>query len=126
HEKFAGYLEDLKKDGIPAYVIPGNHDIDNPDAMRFLPSGETQPIPSVTPTEFAQIYADFGYGKPLYRDPASLSYIVEPVPGLWLLALDSAKYENNARLKYPETSGAIRASTYLWIEERLKEAAQKG
>jgi len=80
----------------------------------------------VTPAEFANIYADFGYGQALYRDPASLSYIVQPVQGLWLLALDSAKYENNARLNYPETSGAIRAATYQWIERHLQEAAHKG
>ena len=45
---------------------------------------------------------------------------------MWLFALDSAKYENNSKLKYPETSGAIRPSTYTWIEEHLKEAAGKG
>lgn len=52
--------------------------------------------------------------------------IAQPFPGLWLLALDSAKYENNARLKYPETSGAIRTATCQSIERHLQEAAQKG
>ena len=126
HDKFAGYLEDLKNAGIPSYVIPGNHDINNPHANRFLPTGETRRVPSVNPAEFADIYADFGYGHALYRDPASLSYIVQPVPGLWLLALDSAKYENNAAMNYPQTSGAIRAATYTWIEQHLREAAQQG
>ena len=126
HEKFASSLADLKAAGISSYVVPGNHDVNNPDAARFLPSGEKQNVPTVTPEEFARIYADFGYGSPLYRDPASLSYIAEPTPGLWLLALDSAKYENNAKLKYPETSGAIRPTTHAWIEQHLKEAAEKG
>ena len=39
HEKFAAYLKDLKDAGIQAYVNPGNHDINNPDAARYLPSG---------------------------------------------------------------------------------------
>ncbi|HEY9595383.1 MAG TPA: metallophosphoesterase, partial [Spirochaetia bacterium] len=76
--------------------------------------------------EFAQIYSDFGYGDAVSRDPASLSYVAEPVPGLWLLALDSAKYENNMKLGVPETSGAIRPATLAWADQELKEAARLG
>jgi hypothetical protein len=80
----------------------------------------------VGPGEFARIYQSSGYGDALYRDTASLSYVAEPVPGLWLLMLDSAKYENNEGKKWSETSGAIREPTYAWIEARLAEANRKG
>lgn len=126
HEKFAAYLKELADAGIPAYVIPGNHDVNNPDAARFLLSGAKERIPTVSPAEFAGIYEDFGYGRALYRDPASLSYVAEPVPGLWLLALDSAKYEDNLRLGYPVTSGRIRKATMSWIAQRLDEAQRSG
>ncbi|SLM18635.1 conserved exported hypothetical protein [uncultured spirochete] len=126
HEQFAAALGELNKEGIKTYVLPGNHDINNPAAARFLPSGGTESIPTVNPEEFARIYSASGYGEALYRDPSSLSYVAEPTPGLWILALDSAKYENNAGKKWSETSGAIRESTYQWIEARLAEASQKG
>jgi 3',5'-cyclic AMP phosphodiesterase CpdA len=126
HELFASYLKQLGALGIKTYVLPGNHDINNPAANRFLPSGTTEPVPTVNPAEFASIYAASGYGQALYRDPASLSYVAEPLPGLWLLVLDSAKYEHNAGKKWSETSGAIREPTYRWIEERLIEARGKG
>jgi 3',5'-cyclic AMP phosphodiesterase CpdA len=126
HEKLVSYLRELADLGIAVYVIPGNHDVNNTDAARFLPSGEKMKIPTVSPKEFASLYEDFGYGKALYRDPASLSYVAEPVPGLWILALDSVKYEDNFRLNTPVTSGRIRNATMPWIEARLIEAEQKG
>jgi Predicted phosphohydrolases len=126
HQLFAKYLGELESAGIKCFVLPGNHDVNNPAARRFLASGGTQPIPNVSPDEFAAIYKGEGYGDALYRDPASLSYVAQPLPGLWLLMLDSAKYEKNAGMKWSETSGAIREPTYRWIEERLKEARDKG
>ena len=126
HEKFVTYLRELTDLGIAVYVIPGNHDVNNTDAARYLPSGGKTRIPTVSPEEFAALYKDFGYGQALYRDPASLSYVGEPVPGLWILALDSAKYEDNLRLNTPVTSGRIRKETMSWIEARLIEAEQKG
>jgi len=126
HELAAAALSELNQMGIKTYVLPGNHDIGNPAALRYLPTGEAEPVPGVSPEEFARIYSASGYGDALYRDPASLSYVAEPVPGLWILALDCAKYEKNAKRERPESSGAIRKSTYAWIEARLAEASKKG
>ena len=126
HEKFASYLKGLADAGIQAYVIPGNHDIDNPDAARFLPAGGTERVPSVSPGDFARIYAAYGYDQAIARDPASLSYVASPAPGLWLLLLDSARYERNEALHHPETSGAIRPATFAWIRSRLEEADRLG
>ena len=126
HQLFAKYLSEIEAAGIKCYVLPGNHDINNPAAKRFLPSGSTESIPNISAEEFASIYKADGYGDAVYRDPASLSYVASPVPGLWVLMLDSARYEHNARLKESVTSGAIREQTYRWIEERLREATAKG
>ena len=65
--------------GVPVLVVPGNHDVLNPRAARF--SGDAaEPVAGVAPEEFAAIHADLGYGEALERDPASLSYVAEPVP----------------------------------------------
>jgi 3',5'-cyclic AMP phosphodiesterase CpdA len=126
HERVAARLKELADAGIRTYVVPGNHDVNNPAAARFLASGGKEPVPTVTPEDFARIYADCGYGQALYRDPSSLSYVAEPVPGLWLLAIDSTKHDRNLGRKTPETSGAVREPTRRWIRDRLTEAAAKG
>jgi hypothetical protein len=124
HELFAKYLGKLKDAGIATYVIPGNHDILNPLAMSFSAAGTTR-VPNVTPAEFAEIYKDYGYGSALYRDPTSLSYVAEPTPGLWLLALDSCRYADNPNRKESETDGSFSAATITWMEDVLAKAAQR-
>ena len=102
------------------YVIPGNHDIDNPHAFSFE---ENKRIPSVSPDYFADIYGNMGYMQALSRDSASLSYIAEPVEGLILIALDCCKYDNND--EYPETSGAIKNATLQWMINELNHHSDK-
>jgi len=114
HQKFAAKIAGLEAQGVEVYVVPGNHDVNNPHAVSF--SGDTMtPVPTVTPAEFAEIYDDFGYGEALYRDPNSLSYVAEPAPGIWLLALDTCKYADNIANGSPETSGAYSAKTMEWV-----------
>jgi DNA-binding beta-propeller fold protein YncE len=125
HQKFAGYLARLEAAGIKVYVCPGNHDVNNPHAYSYSGDAKT-PTATVSPAEFESIYANFGYGEAVYRDPASLSYIAEPVNGLWLFSIDSCKYEDNLTTGHPETSGAIRPETLTWVLEKLAEARSSG
>ena len=60
HEELAELLEGLSEAGIEVAVIPGNHDINNPDARRYTADG-TEKVESITADEFRDIYADFGY-----------------------------------------------------------------
>ena len=85
HLKVAEYLRGLELSGKQVFVVCGNHDILNPEAYRYR-GDEEIPVDSVSPEEFASIYSELGYGEALERDPASLSYVAEPIPGLWLLA----------------------------------------
>lgn len=125
HEKFTGYLAQMEAAGIPVYVIPGNHDINNPHAMSF--SGATAtPVPTVSPAEFSSVYYQFGYGEAKATDANSLSYVVEPVPGLVLLGLDSCKYADNFTKNYPVTSGAYSAATQAWIVDQINAARSAG
>lgn len=121
HQAFATAIAELEQQGIEVYVVPGNHDIRNPHAYSYAGDTTTQ-AESITPAEFAQIYGDYGYDQALYRDPNSLSYIAEPIPGVWLFALDSAQYEQNQTLGKPETGGAFSQESLNWITGKLAEA----
>ncbi|MFA7061814.1 MAG: esterase-like activity of phytase family protein [Pedobacter sp.] len=117
HEKMATKLAELKASGKKVYVIPGNHDVNNPDSLSFRTSPPTA-IASVDPAAFKQIYAPYGYKDALFTDPGSLSYIVEPAPGVWLFALDSCQYG--------VTAGAFNYSTQSWVLDRLNAAKNQG
>ncbi|MGA2763571.1 MAG: metallophosphoesterase [Spirochaetia bacterium] len=123
HELCVRYLDTLKDSGISVYVVPGNHDILNPRALGYSEPGSRR-VPNVTPEEFAELYCDFGYGGALLRDPDSLSYVAEPVPGLWLLALDSCDYRQNPGRSEPATDGSFSRKTLEWTEGVLARAAR--
>jgi hypothetical protein len=125
HELMARLLGGLRDAGVSAFVVPGNHDIFNPDARRFTANGAER-VPWVTPEEFASVYAGFGYGGASRRDPASLSYAVEPVPGLLLLAVCSADYAGNPKRSEPKTGGRIGTATLRWMEGELAAARRAG
>ncbi|MGA2158525.1 MAG: metallophosphoesterase [Dehalococcoidia bacterium] len=125
HELVAQYLRQLQVSGKKVYVIPGNHDIENANAFKY--AGDVQlRIRNITAEDFSQIYADFGYKDALYRDPASLSYVAEPQEGLWLLALDSARYRGKVGETETLTGGRFSPQTMGWIEDMLIKAAQTG
>lgn len=123
HRKMTVYLADLRARGIQTYVIPGNHDVDNPQATRYDRNG-AHPAQRIGAREFARLYEPFGYRQAIARDPHSLSYIAEPVAGYWLFAIDSSRYgENNARRI---DTGRIRAGTLKWLLGKLEEARKLG
>jgi 3',5'-cyclic AMP phosphodiesterase CpdA len=124
HLLMAERLGGLSARGIRVYVVPGNHDVLNPQASSYDEKG-TSPVPHITPGEFADIYRGFGYGDALYRDPGSLSYVAEPVPGLWLLAIDSANYAGNVQRGHYETGPGLTAERVAWIKGMLAEALRQ-
>lgn len=124
HRLAAFYLSQIETSGKSVYVVPGNHDINNGHSMRYVDSASRR-VPTVTAEEFAGIYADFGYDESLFRDTASLSYVVEPKPGLWLLALDACLYSQNEPDMKPLTGGKFSASTLAWMEDTLLRAQRE-
>jgi 3',5'-cyclic AMP phosphodiesterase CpdA len=124
HKLVVGYLKQLEDSGEKVYVVPGNHDINNGHSFKYV--GDTaERVPNITPEEFVDMYGDFGYKEALYRDSASLSYLAEPEPGLWLLALDGCRYAENVENEAPITDGKLKAATVTWIEEMLEKAASE-
>ncbi|MCS7090845.1 MAG: esterase-like activity of phytase family protein [Verrucomicrobiota bacterium] len=124
HQGLTNALQRLRTAGISVFVCPGNHDVANPHALRFDGSA-TMPVPSVSPSEFAALYHHYGYGQAVARDPNSLSYVVEPVPGLWILSMDAARYDRNTN-GYPYTGGYFDPLRWQWITNQLAAAQAQG
>jgi 3',5'-cyclic AMP phosphodiesterase CpdA len=124
HELVASYLSQMEASGKQVYVVPGNHDINNGYSFKYI-GDIVERVPNTTAAEFAQIYCEFGYKEALYRDPASLSYVAEPIAGMWLLALDSCIYAENIENEEPITDGKFSEATLGWVEEMLEKAAKE-
>ena len=124
HQDVAGYLAQLRADGIGVYVIPGNHDINSDEAKGYYGS-TTRKVTTPSSTEFATIYADMGYNQALERDNNSLSYLVEPIPGLWLIAIDDNMAVQRDADRSIEANG-ITQSTRNWILEKADQGRALG
>lgn len=98
HEAVAAELKKLEEKGIQAFVINGNHDIRNNG--KDYTRAEAAAIPNVTPQEFKDIYADFGYSEALATHEGTLSYTADIGKKYRLIAIDAAHYT-------PEEGGGI-------------------
>lgn len=123
HELAAEMLGGLDRSGVPVLVVPGNHDVNNPRAARYV-GEDVEPVAGATPEEFAAIHADLGFAEALERDPASLSYVAEPVPGLRVLALDACWYRGGPGS--PRTDGSLPRATRSWAARVLARARDDG
>lgn len=132
HQLVVSILERIRTAGIPTIVIPGNHDIDNPEGVYYH-GDQTQPAERTSTEQFAQLYANYGYARPeTVRDPASLSYTCEPLDGLVLICLDSNLYEENLfvergdSINRNQTAGRIREATLEWMWQQADAARAAG
>jgi UDP-2,3-diacylglucosamine pyrophosphatase LpxH len=124
HEKVSAYLSKIEASGKSVYVVPGNHDINNPHAVSYNGTNITK-VDTINAEEFAQIYFLYGYQEAFARDTNSLSYAVEPVSGLWLLCIDSTDHKDNFKLGEPVTAGKLTQPSLDWIETILHDAVIK-
>ena len=131
HQLVVSILGKLRSAGIPVIVVPGNHDIDNPEGYYFN-GDNTRPAERTSPEQFKELYADFGYNQAYATDPASLSFVCEPLKGLVLLCIDTNKYEENKYIdkgdekNYNQTSGRIRPATLTWMLAEADKARTLG
>jgi len=124
HKLVTNRLSRLTNAGIQVFVVPGNHDINNPDAESY-DGDEATPVDNVSPEEFARLYADYGFSDAIERDSYSLSYVAEPVADLWILAIDSCRYRENQPGKSEIVGGSISQDTADWIAGILKRAVDE-
>ncbi|MDD4848530.1 MAG: metallophosphoesterase [Bacteroidales bacterium] len=121
HERF---LAPLISNGVSVFVIPGNHDINNPNAAKYN-GDQLEPIPSVTANEFAEIYADCGFSKAVSRDANTLSYSAVLNDRLALIALDVCHYGIGID-EYEWLSGSVSAETMQWMEGQIASLKNGG
>ena len=140
HKALAKALQQLQRDvpGLKVYVINGNHDIRNADALNFnTADGKAVPATRTDPEDFKRIY-DFIYSDPTviatYTPPAGkeaggLSYVARPADGYTLIAIDTGRYSadntSNGKNEH-ETSGAISADLEQWVIAQIKAAKARG
>lgn len=125
HQRMLTHLARLRDAGIATYVVPGNHDLLNPHSMCYR-WNSTEPAQSFSPQEFAMYYGEYGYEQALSKDTASLSYVVEPVDGIWLFAIDSCRYDENVGLDDPIIGGRIRSRTQEWLTKQAIKGKERG
>lgn len=116
HTALAEKLQRIADAGVRVLVMPGNHDLNNTMAASFH-GDDFDRVESVTPSEFAAIYAPFGYAEALALDDASLSYVSEISPGLRVLFVDT---------NTPGAPGAVTNATLKWVERALQDAQDAG
>lgn len=121
HEDFAKYLRQFEEEGIEVLVIPGNHDINSTSAWEIRDNAAT-PADVVTPDEFEEIYADFGYKEAIYRDENSLSYVADIGKNCWVMMLDASIYKDGIR----KPGGSLSRATRDWIDRILETAKKQG
>ncbi len=116
HEAFIAYCEQLEEAGVSVLVLPGNHDLNYPQAARFHGSGFDY-VESIDAAQFRALYGAYGYDDALSVDENSLSYVCRLCPGLRLLFVDC-----NTASEYD----TIPEEAFRWIESQLKEALEAG
>ena len=131
HQLVVAQLQRLHTAGIQVLVVPGNHDINNPDAKVFDGEQATSTT-TITRQEFAAIYHDMGYDERSRRDPDSLSYSRDVGDRLTILAIDACMDRLNTFVSrgdardHCKTSGHLEPSTQQWLVDEVSRATAAG
>lgn len=140
HKALAKIFGEFEKEtGTKVYLCPGNHDLQNKDALNFnTADGNAVPAERTTQEKFRSTYADLVYNDETvvaeYEPPAGklaggLSYVARPKDGFTIISIDSARYsaDNTESGKDEhETSGQISSDLENWVLAQIKEAKQRG
>ena len=91
HHYVRDRLDRIRNAGIKVYVIPGNHDRGNMESALVYANDTSTVAKQFDNDSFAEYYRDYGYGSDTQRyNGTSLNYVVEPLPGLTIIGLDTA------------------------------------
>lgn len=123
HIDFIEKLKLIKDSGTSVFVIPGNHDVNIPNAKAYR-GDQTIEVESVAGDIFMQLYNSYGYGSAINKDEVSLSYLSEINKNTWLLSIDSNRFDEYVNSSI--TAGRIRPETMEWALQILQEAHEKG
>ena len=131
HMLVVSQLQRLVDAGIQVLVVPGNHDINNPDA-RIYDGDSSVPADTITRHDFADIYRHMGYDEHSRRDQDTLSYCRDVTDKLTILAIDACMDRLNTFVSrgdardHCKTSGMLEASSQQWLVEQASAAVAAG
>lgn len=140
HVALAGILEEFEEEtGAEVYITPGNHDLNNSNAMNFnTENGEAVPAGRTTQEIYKEIYADLVYNDDSViatftpaegKQGGGLSYVARPKDGFTIISIDSARYSadnTESGTDEHETSGNVGPELEAWVVEQIKVAKQRG
>lgn len=115
HEALAEWFAGIEAEGVPVWVIPGNHDINVSTARRFDGDGWTY-TPTVSPEEFRAIYREYLPPEGACA-PDSFSYPVRVDDRLWVAMTDVAFYRGES-----QPFGLFMAGHAAWLEDVMRQA----
>ena len=124
HQQVIALLRAQLDPKIKVLVLPGNHDIANPDALSY-DGASTSPVPTITETDFVNLYNDFGYGDAISRDAATLSYVAEPFKNFRIIFIDATVRPNPGDPNEPPLEGVITEETLNWIDVQAAAAKSR-
>lgn len=111
HKEFVEKLQKVQDSGVQVLVIPGNHDVDNENAMRYL-NDSVEYVDYLTSVGFSQFYEKFGPMQSISRDEASFSYMYKASENLRILMIDANCFGR----------GFVKDSTLEWLKTVLEDA----
>ncbi|MGE7365981.1 metallophosphoesterase [Desemzia incerta] len=123
--ELADYFQQIEQFGTQVYVIPGNHDISNGWARKFI-GDDQEKTSQILPEDFQSIFSDMGYQEAYTLDEHSLSYAVQPYTDLVLLMLDTNVYSQTEGKGAPPSNGRLKKETLTWIESVFEDAKKSG
>ncbi len=124
HEYVASQLARIREAGTQVFVIPGNHDVSNMSAKDFT-SGKGVKTENLSATDFAQLYADYGYGNAVMRldnGTDSLSYMVYPTEDIAVIGLNT----NLSNIGGHKSVGGITQGTLDFLRQCTTKALTDG
>lgn len=128
HEDLAELLSELTEAGIPVYVIPGNHDINNLFSRSFF-GEEAETAETVQIEDFQDIYKKFGYGRNRRRtrngvtdhSPDKLSYQIKLYDRVSVYMLNTNKFLDGYQI-----GSEVPEDTLTWLDKCLKQDQKAG
>ena len=118
HQYVVKKLNELKEAGIKVFVVPGNHDMGTSNAY-YYDGSLVRAAETITTSQFAEMYKDFGYGADIEQEPTTLTWCCEPFDGLVLIGIDTGH-------ECSPLNGVISHATYEWVQQRAKAAKAAG
>jgi 3',5'-cyclic AMP phosphodiesterase CpdA len=114
HEVVVAQINKLLAAGINVLAIPGNHDIGG-TAYAYRGT-ETVAVETLADNAWESTY-DMIYSQALAKDPASHSYVAEPLRGVTVLGIDAS---------HNDGEGYLSDESLAWVLAQADAAKEKG